>query len=265
MVVEYSSSRSDVHGRRCRIAESRAESRRFRAPVIQVGTSCSGIGSTQFLSRDPVVATTRSPYGYVDENPLNATDPSGQCPWNPTDCPVVRHVTDTVGGAVGGAAGAVGGAVSGAAGAVGSQATSWAGDINEFGNTHVFGFCITGSAGAGLGLTGSGCVAGNFHSFGFTGTLGIGVDLPGGADIGAGPLVSDAHSVDELGGPFQYGGASYGEGATINGEFGSGTLPCGRAVHYAWAGPGLGANIPLPFGGAAWGGESNTWTKAWNF
>lgn len=31
----------------------------------------------QFLSRDPLVALTRSPYGYVAGNPLNATDPSG--------------------------------------------------------------------------------------------------------------------------------------------------------------------------------------------
>lgn len=34
-------------------------------------------GSTEFLSRDPMVATTRSPYGYVAGDPLNGTDPSG--------------------------------------------------------------------------------------------------------------------------------------------------------------------------------------------
>jgi RHS repeat-associated protein len=33
--------------------------------------------TTQFLARDPAVATTRSPYGYVAGNPLNAADPSG--------------------------------------------------------------------------------------------------------------------------------------------------------------------------------------------
>ncbi|MGH7687578.1 MAG: RHS repeat-associated core domain-containing protein [Candidatus Dormibacteria bacterium] len=33
--------------------------------------------TAQFLSRDPAVALTRSPYGYVDGNPLNSTDPSG--------------------------------------------------------------------------------------------------------------------------------------------------------------------------------------------
>src|SRR5438270_13516016 len=38
--------------------------------------------TAQFLSRDPAVAATRSPYGYVGGNPLNATDPSGLC-WGP--------------------------------------------------------------------------------------------------------------------------------------------------------------------------------------
>jgi hypothetical protein len=34
-------------------------------------------GSIYVLSRDPAVATTRSPHWYVAGNPLNATDPSG--------------------------------------------------------------------------------------------------------------------------------------------------------------------------------------------
>ncbi len=33
--------------------------------------------TSQFLSRDPLAAMTRSPYGYVYGNPLNAVDPSG--------------------------------------------------------------------------------------------------------------------------------------------------------------------------------------------
>jgi RHS repeat-associated protein len=33
--------------------------------------------TAQFLSRDPLSAITRSPYGYVGDNPLNGTDPSG--------------------------------------------------------------------------------------------------------------------------------------------------------------------------------------------
>jgi len=37
----------------------------------------------QFLSRDPAVATTRQPYSYIADNPLNGADPSGLCDWNP--------------------------------------------------------------------------------------------------------------------------------------------------------------------------------------
>lgn len=48
----------------------------------------------QFLTRDPLEAITRSPYGYVGNNPLNFTDPSGLC-WGPTCL-----VEDAVGGAV---------------------------------------------------------------------------------------------------------------------------------------------------------------------
>jgi RHS repeat-associated protein len=33
--------------------------------------------TAQFLSRDPLVAATRSPYGYVGGNPLNGTDATG--------------------------------------------------------------------------------------------------------------------------------------------------------------------------------------------
>lgn len=60
-------------------------------------------GSIYFLSRDPAVAVTRSPYGYVDGNPLNEADPSGLCgwaPWDWSDCHDVRggviHAAKTV-------------------------------------------------------------------------------------------------------------------------------------------------------------------------
>jgi len=35
----------------------------------------------RFLPRDSVVAATREPYAYVHDDPLNAIDPSGHCPW----------------------------------------------------------------------------------------------------------------------------------------------------------------------------------------
>jgi hypothetical protein len=35
------------------------------------------VGGSRFLSRDPLEATTRSAYGYVNGDPLNLTDPTG--------------------------------------------------------------------------------------------------------------------------------------------------------------------------------------------
>lgn len=39
--------------------------------------------TAQFLTVDPKVAATLSPYGYVAGDPLNATDALGLCSWNP--------------------------------------------------------------------------------------------------------------------------------------------------------------------------------------
>ncbi len=38
-----------------------------------------------FLTRDPAVATTLSPYGYANGDPLNRNDLTGLCSWNPFD------------------------------------------------------------------------------------------------------------------------------------------------------------------------------------
>jgi len=46
----------------------------------------------QFLSRDPLTATTRSPYGYADGDPLSHIDPTGLCPWGMGEiCHVAKH------------------------------------------------------------------------------------------------------------------------------------------------------------------------------
>ncbi len=41
--------------------------------------------TAQFLTVDPDIATTLSPYGYVQGDPLNSADPTGMCGWAPWD------------------------------------------------------------------------------------------------------------------------------------------------------------------------------------
>ncbi len=77
----------------------------------------------QFLSVDPAVQSTLSPYAYVTGNPLNATDPSGNCGlWGSDTC--LGDAVGAVGTGVSDVAGAVGAGVSDVAGAVGA-AGSW--------------------------------------------------------------------------------------------------------------------------------------------
>jgi RHS repeat-associated protein len=58
----------------------------------------------QFLTVDPNVATTLSPYGYVEGDPLNSADPSGKCGglWSTDSC--LTDVENALGGFFGGAA-----------------------------------------------------------------------------------------------------------------------------------------------------------------
>jgi len=51
--------------------------------------------TAQFVSIDPMVAITQSPYGYVDNNPLNGTDPSGLC-WPSWSCGVENYVSNNI-------------------------------------------------------------------------------------------------------------------------------------------------------------------------
>jgi len=101
----------------------------------------------QFTSVDPVVAVTQTAYGYAYDNPVNLTDPSGQCPW----CvgAIIGGITGAVTGAIGCftgdmsakecaasvVGGAIGGAVGGACAAstlgVGAAACGAAGSLTD--------------------------------------------------------------------------------------------------------------------------------------
>jgi RHS repeat-associated protein len=48
--------------------------------------------TAQFLTRDPLEAQTRAPYGYADNTPVNATDPSGMLP-------SLQGISDAIAGA----------------------------------------------------------------------------------------------------------------------------------------------------------------------
>lgn len=59
--------------------------------------------TAQFLTRDPLETTTREPYAYAFDNPLNATDPSGHMAGAAAGC-VAGEVAMPAGGCVPGAA-----------------------------------------------------------------------------------------------------------------------------------------------------------------
>ena len=81
--------------------------------------------TAQFLTRDPLAAVTGSAYGYVNDNPLNGSDPSGLCTsnvfsagfWGDGNC-----LSGLVGGPTGDGGESFGGVVKSVAGITGASA-----------------------------------------------------------------------------------------------------------------------------------------------
>ncbi|MGM7774737.1 DUF6531 domain-containing protein [Arthrobacter sp. KNU-44] len=133
------------------------------------------------------------------------------------------------------------------------------------------GFCLSASAGLFGGGFGEVCVVAARndvdHSLtvGFTETGGAGVQTPSLA-LGANLQVSSARTVDQLGGPFTYGGLS----VVLGGGFGGGAFggkSCGAPGDHVVGGElnvktGLEAFLPTPLPAEIHGGRSNTLTQS---
>ncbi|MEV4517069.1 RHS repeat-associated core domain-containing protein [Dactylosporangium sp. NPDC049525] len=114
--------------------------------------------TAQFLTRDPLLTTTRAPYSYAGNNPVNAADPSGLNPFDPRTwfakgvrllravvAPVVRFVADLAKVVVASLGDLVGDLVTGVCEAAVGIATGGAGLIAAAGACGALGGAIGGA------------------------------------------------------------------------------------------------------------------------
>jgi RHS repeat-associated protein len=206
--------------------------------------------TAQFLSSDPLNAvlgpdplsgSVGPPYAFVNDNPLNMTDPSGLCGISSLgdlgDC--VNPTSE------------------------GNLAYQGAHAVYEYGNSHTFGFCVNASAGAGVGGSAQLCLAGNLHSVGGGASVAGSLHAGWGASLGGGPFVSNASEICELGGRFQTAGASIspGVGPALGANYSWGTSETGKTVEvfHPWVGAGIGSPASAEYG------ESETWTTGFTW
>jgi hypothetical protein len=202
--------------------------------------------SGQFISVDPAVDQTETPYAYVDGDPVDAVDPLGLGCGSWLDPHPLGCAKD------------VASAWSAGAGDIYSGAT-------HFVSNNEFGLCASATGGFIVGGVASGCVVVNAHGVGVTGTAGFGAEVPGGVSVGVGPLFAlGARSPADLGRGFTYAGGAVGDVVPVAGgdvAVGEGTCHQPVAVFTLWAG--LGLNLPWLWSVHA--GRSYTWTAGMSF
>ena len=211
--------------------------------------------TSQFLSVDPLVDQTETPYAFVNGDPVNATDPLGLfCILGQNPGGGCRGASEAKAAinAVGKIANKV---IQSSPTGVGLDALSKVSGLT-------FGGCIGGSVFAGPGATANLCYAVTpSGQSGFTFTLGGGGGGPLGANLLIGPMVSNAQRLSDLGGPFAYGEGSAGEGPYGAGGQGAiGQNACGKTIWSAEGGWAPGARFPIPIPATGGGGASYTWT-----
>jgi RHS repeat-associated protein len=168
----------------------------------------------QFLSVDPALAQTGEAYSYAGDNPVNRGDPTGWCAQNPNK----RQ------------------------------------DPNKP-KKPLRGGCLSVSVGLpGEGIGAQFCVVYGNGEIGITRTKASGTYVGYGASVGVGPLITNATTTSDLGGPFDYVGASGGEvlGAGLGVAWGRNDQ--GRMIVAAapWGGLSVGTPVALE------GGKSKT-------
>lgn len=197
-------------------------------------------GTGQFLSRDPAVAMTLEPYGYVRDNPLNGSDPTGLCDLNPLSggfCGYQLLSHTPLGKPL-------------------SKEASAGATVGNTLATGTFGVCVSGSIYGGIGVGGSACLV-ESHGFqhggaAFSGSMGLGL----GASLTGGIEASGTQNINNLSGPFVQVEGGYGP---IAGSYQYMNGTCGKeAVGVGYIG--VGGSTPKLTGG---GGANNTAVWQW--
>ncbi len=207
----------------------------------------------QSSARDPLASITGSPFGFVDGDPLNETDPSGLI------CLSLHCIKNDVGAV---AHGAVTVTARTAATVVRATPAGQALDLLSHVTGKTVGGCIGGDVLAGIDINGNICYLSTpSGQAGFTASGGVGLGFPVGVGATVGPSLSNARTLDDLSGPFGYVWASGGKGPFAGGgSYEWGKNGCGHNIWQATVGWSPDFHLPTPY--SFGGGVSNTWTAA---